>query len=61
MIVGSMRKDMPTWHVALITGPLSLHIAGELSQQAILPTQLLPQLHDGVHVAAGNGGKDTLV
>ena len=38
-----------TWHGSLITGPMSLHEAGQ-------PTQLLLQLHDGVQVAGGDGG-----
>ena len=42
-----------TWHGALVSGPLSLHEAGQPSQQPILTAQLLPQLHDGIQVVTG--------
>jgi len=54
------EEGSDTCHGALVSGPLRLHEAWKPSQQAILATQLLPELHDGIQVITGQWWQDTI-
>lgn len=42
-----------TWYLTVVCSALRLHEARQARQQAILATQLLPQLHNGVKIIGG--------